>query len=139
MMANNVKIGGTIGAIANGKVRAKGTEFRITSGKTKIDGTIYTISVESIAMTWYLNDPVGTHGEVISLHFSSNGMEFVSVSQNMSAVYYNNSSGTTTRVYRLSPATVRGWVNSAYRTLTLIDPPDATALAWLQEFGTPIK
>lgn len=81
-----------------------------------------------MAETWVLNATITVPSAELSAAFTSNGMEFTSISGAISILYYNGTKNI--KVY-----TNRAWTNSAYRTLVFDFAPTGALLTWLQANG----
>lgn len=81
-----------------------------------------------MAETWVLNATITVPSAELSAAFTSNGMEFTSISGAISILYYNGTKNI--KVYAN-----RAWTNSAYRTLVFDFAQTGDLLTWLQANG----
>lgn len=91
--------------------------------------------------TWIINDTYSSDADFTasSLNFISNGENFTSITIRIAPVRtayikYNNTTVNNIIVNTLDTG-ISGeayWVNSAYRTVTFLEPPTGDLLTWLQ-------
>lgn len=91
--------------------------------------------------TWIINDTYSSDADFTasSLNFISNGENFTSITIRISPVRatyikYDNTTVNNIMVTTLDTG-IRGeahWINSAYRTVTFLEPPTGDLLTWLQ-------
>lgn len=136
-------VNGTTYEVKGGKCLVNGTVYNIKKGRTLIDGTGYDINFEpDVSLTWYFNQtlsiPVSTTSTTFSTraHYEGNsktitGIQIINRGDNPNMSYLGSGFAFTAWDQR------RGWVDTAYRTITFDEAPSGDLLAWLQENATP--